>query len=242
MTLLLDTGAVRSILPADFVRAHGLRRWPAATDVQLVDANGKVAWMSVLPGVPLQFEGESTPIPLDFLMNPVASAEPILVPQDLLGRGWAIVIDLGGEELRYEPQDQALKRLGEGGARLRELRYSGCGNRTHRVVRATVNGIPSDMLVDTGAVSTALARNHPALRSMQSTLGQPGSALGVTSRGDALIVDQVPIGFAEASFVLPAMVLPVSGDCWKGVLGADLLRHCTLVWGWSTLWAACQAP
>lgn len=140
------------------------------------------------------------------------------------------MIDLGREELRCEPQDDAPKRLGEGGSVLRELRYSGCGDRTHRVVRGTVNGIPSDMLTDTGAASTTLARNHPALRSMQSTLGQPGSAMGVTSRGDALVVDQVPIGFAETSYVLPAVMLPVSGDCWKGALGADLLRHCTLVW------------
>lgn len=242
VTLLVDTGAPRSVLPEAFVRAHGLRRWPAATDVEMVDANGKAARMSVLPGVPLQFEGESTPLALDFLMNPGANAGPILAPQDLLGRGWAIVIDLGGGELRYEPEGDALKRLRERGSPLRELRYSGCRGRTHRVVRATVNGVPSDMLIDTGSESTTLARNHPALRSMESTLGQPGAALGVSSRGKALIVDQVPIGFAEATYVLPAMVLPVSGDCWKGAIGADLLRHCTLVWGWSSLWAACQAP
>lgn len=239
--LLVDTGAIRSILPAEFVRAHQLRRWPASTDEEMKDVNGRVVWMSILPGVPLQFEDESRPLPLDFILNPVANGEPILVPQTLLGRGWVMVIDLERGELRYEPQAEALRRLGEEGTALQELRYSGCGDGAHRVVRATVDGVASDMLVDTGASRTTLARNHPALRSMQSRLGDRGTVTAVTSRGDALLVDQVPIGFAGTNHVLPVLVHPVSGDCWKGLLGADVLRHCTLVWGWSSLWAACRA-
>ena len=55
-------------------------------------------------------------------------------------------------------------------------------------------------------------------------------------------VDDVPVVFSETSFVLPLGVQPASMPCGKGALGADLLRHCTLVWGWSSLWAACHAP
>src|SRR5512135_1073161 len=46
VTLLVDTGATRSILPAAFVHSHELRRWPAATDVRMKDANGNVSMMS----------------------------------------------------------------------------------------------------------------------------------------------------------------------------------------------------
>jgi hypothetical protein len=171
----------------------------------------------------------------------------VLAPQDLVRRGWALVIDLEHEELRYEPEDAALGRVrGEGGP-LRELDFGGCLDegffeRSHRIVGARVNGFAADMLVDTGAERTILARNNPALRSMLARTGDQGTAAGIASVGAGLLVPDVPIVFAETAFVTPVVVLPASQPCGHGVIGADLLRHCTVVWGWSKLWAACRSP
>ncbi len=240
LTMVLDTGATQSILPAAFVRSHDLRTWPAVTDEQYWDANGNLYTMSTLPAVPVQLDGDAVPVPVDFLVTPVVNAEPILVPQDLLGPGYAIVFDLGREELRYEPEAEALKRLAEAETPLTQLRYSRCADRSHRTVQATVNGVAADMLIDTGATETMLSRNHPVLRSMKSTVGQLSAVTGLASRGPTLIVDQVRIAFGGAEYVLPAAVVPVSSRCGKGTLGADVLSHCTLVWGASSLWVACR--
>jgi hypothetical protein len=241
LMLLVDTGATRSILPASFARSQNLRRWPGATDVQMVDANGDAVWMSILPDVPVQFEGEPNVVPMDFLMNP-AGNDAILVPQALLGRGWAMVIDLERRELSYEPEEAVLGRLGADGTPLQHVEYRTCGSSTHRSVRASVNGATAYMLLDTGAEHTVLARNHPALTSMMSTLGSRGSLVGITSTGQGLKVDDVAVDFAGASATVSAVVIPANESCWKGILGVDVLRHCTLVWGWSSLWAACRRP
>jgi hypothetical protein len=203
--------------------------------------------MSMLRDVPVQFEGGPGVTTLDFLMNTAGEeGEGLLVPQELLRRGWAMVLDLAQQELRFEPEEEALRRLGEG-ASAREMDFSGCFsegpfNRTHRVVPATVNGVPAKMLIDTGAEVTALTRNNPAIPSMLSAVGRRGATGGIMSTGHNLVLDDVPIGFAGTSFVLPVVVLPSSLPCWQGVLGTDVLRHCTVVWGWSNLWVACRAP
>jgi hypothetical protein len=202
--------------------------------------------MPLLPNVPVQFEGESSAGTLDFLMNPSAeTAEGILAPQDLVRSGWALVIDFEREELRYEPEEGALKRLG--GEPLREVDFHRCRNegffqRARRVVSTWINGVPAEMLVDTGASRTVLARNNPALPSMLSVQGSRQTTIAVSSKGPGLVVEDVPVVFSKTSFVLPVNVQPASMSCGEGALGADVLRHCTLVWGWSSLWVACHAP
>jgi hypothetical protein len=213
----------------------------------MVDANGNIAVMPVLPDVPVQFEGESAGT-LDFLMNSSGEiAEGILAPQDMVRPGWALVIDLEREELRYEPEEGALKRLGGEPSPLREVDFHRCLDegffeRAHRVVSTSINGVPAEMLVDTGASRTVLARNNPALPSMLSVKGRHETTTAMTSKGQGFLVDDVPVVFSGTSFVLPLSVQPASMSCGKGALGADVLRHCTLVWGWSSLWAACHAP
>jgi hypothetical protein len=246
MVLLVDTGAARSILPEGFARAHKLPKGNDGMGRHLVDAFGRVVFMPQLPDVPVQFEGESSAGTLDFLMNPSAETEEgILAPQDMLRPGWALVIDLEREQLHYETEEIALKRLGGGPFPLREVEFHRCGGlfeRTHRVVTTSVNGVPAEMLVDTGASITTLARNNPALPSMLAVEGTRKTTIAVSSRGQALVVDDVPVVFSNTSFVLPVGVQPASMSCGKGALGADLLRHCTLVWGWRSLWAACHEP
>ncbi len=249
MDLLLDTGAIRSILPSKFAQANHLAmRWSRESDERVVDSNGKLWQMPTLPDVPVQFEGEASAGTIDFLMNPSRDTEGILAPQDLLRSGWVLVIDIGREELRYEPEEGALKRLAaETSAPLREIDFHRCltegfFERSHRIVSATINGVSANLLVDTGASLTVLTRNNPAIPSLLSRRGDLGTNRAVASMGSGYLLQDVPVVVLETSFVLPVLVLPESPVCGHGALGADVLRRCTLLWGWSSMWAACRAP
>jgi hypothetical protein len=249
ITLLVDTGTFRSLLPLGFARAHNLVNHARSTGDYLIDANGKAIPIQLLSDVPTQFEGETTPGWLDFMISPSGSTdEGILAPQDIVRPGFALVIDLENEELRHEPEEDALKRLrAEGSAPVLDLDFHRCieegfFDRGHRIVSVSINGVSADMLVDTGSSHTTLSRNNPAIGSMTAVQGSRGATAAVASVGQALLVEDVPIVFSETTFVLPVIVQPASSSCWKGALGADLLRHCTLVWGRSKLWASCRTP
>jgi hypothetical protein len=247
MRLLVDTGTFKSVLPESFARAQHLRTGSTGLQRWMLDGNGRLTVAPTLPDVPVQFDGEAAGGTMEFLMNPSGMPGALLSPQELLPAGSAMVIDLPREELRYEPEEAALKRLGEGGVALTNVVFHGCVqegffNRPRRFVRVTIQGIPSDMLVDTGAETTVLARNHPALAAMMAVKGDRGRVVGVTSVGHGLLVDDVAVGFADGTFPVTVMVVPASDPCADGVLGTDVLRHCTMVWGHSSLWVACHAP
>jgi predicted aspartyl protease len=247
MLLLIDTGAVHSILPEWFVVARNLKTKSLHSATQYADANGNVAWMPDVPNVPVQFEGEETGGTLDFVMQFSTPRKfGILAPQDFVQRGFALVIDVGREDLRYEREEDALKRLrAEGTAQVRELDYHGClmdglFERPHRVVSVKINGVSTEMMLDTGASQTVLSRNNPALESMMTRRGNRETMTAMTSQGNSLVVDGVPVEVSESSYLLQVMVHPASQVCGRGALGADLLSHCALVWGHSSMWTACR--
>ncbi|HET9596007.1 MAG TPA: retropepsin-like aspartic protease [Anaeromyxobacteraceae bacterium] len=247
MLLLLDTGATRSVLPTALARELGLRIWSSDSDDQIIDANGRTTRLGTVKAVPVQFEGEAVATRMDFLANGERQAFPVLAPQDLVAPGWAAVIDLERKELRYEPEAEALARTGRDGSPLRETAFRTCSaegffNRFHRIVTAVVGGVPSELVVDTGASRTALTRNNPALPALARMKGSLGATASHASTGQALFVQGVPIEFAGTTFTEQLLVVPTSSPCWEGALGADLLRHCTLVWAWSSLRVACHAP
>jgi hypothetical protein len=198
----------------------------------------------------VQFDGETTAGTLEFYLNPVNPAdEPILAAQDLVRSGGALIIDLAREELRFDAsEDAALARVrAESGVPLRELDFKRCllegfFERAHRIVSTRINGVEARMLIDTGASTTVLSRNNPALPSMMSVKGDRGRVVAVSSIGQGLLVADVPITFAETSFVIPVLVHPVSQTCYEGAIGADVLRQCTIVWAEKSLWAACRPP
>ena len=72
-----------------------LRSQSMSSAEPMVDAHGNVAWMPMLPDVPVQFEGEGAAGSLDFIMNSYEQTQGILAPQDLVRSGGALVIDLG---------------------------------------------------------------------------------------------------------------------------------------------------
>lgn len=248
ITLLLDTGSFRSMLPWGFAKTHGLIAKSRDTEERVVDATGNMVGLLRVFDVSIQFAGETSTDTLDFFINPSLGTEGILAPQDLVRSGWALIIDLGREELRYEPEEAALKRIARGSsAPVRQLDFHRCLNEGlfqeyHRIVTAAINGVAADMLIDTGASHTVLTRNNPAVSTMLDKRGKRDTVTAMTSQGPILVVDDVPIVFSGTSFVLPILVSPNSSLCWRGAVGADLLRHCTLVWGSDSLWAACDAP
>jgi predicted aspartyl protease len=247
MKLLLDTGAPRSLVSARFARANHLVMASDAFDETLIDSNGRMFRLGLVRSVPVQFESGAAPGAIDFIVNPfLAADEAIVVPQDLISRGRALVIDIEGEQLRVAREEEVLAPQA-GAAPFVEVEFRGCRTesffeKSHRVVSASINGVPASMLVDTGASLTTLSRNNPALPSMKSTAGKIGFTAGMMSVGNHFLVEGVPVGFANTAFVVRATVSPASSPCWHGALGADLLRHCTLVWGYSSLWARCHAP
>ncbi len=249
LLMLLDTGAAQSILPAEFARKHNLPKGTQASGEHVIDANGRRTYMPLLPNVPVRFEGEATSGTMDFLMNPALDrGEAVLAPQDLVRPGWTVVIDLDREEFSYEREEAVLRRLGGDGSPLRKEDFGRClisegpFYKNHRVVSTTVNGVAAEMLVDTGAERTVLARNNPALPSMMSAKGDRGVTAAATSLGPGWLAGGVAIEFAGTTFLESVVVLPASQRCGAGLLGADVLRSCTIVWGWSSLWVACHPP
>jgi Aspartyl protease/gag-polyprotein putative aspartyl protease len=247
LSLLVDTGANTSVLPAQFARAHHLEGATHVADRQVHDAHGRTVEAGALRDVPVEFEGEPAGGGLDFITSEEMGLEGILAPQDLLQPGAALVIDLGREELRLEREEDALARVSAASPGLRELDFRRCpmahGNQSNdRIVSVTINGVETRMLIDTGASRTVLARNNPALKSMLEATGERRTTRALASVGQGLVVDDVPVTFADSAFVMPVTVNPASQACGDGLLGADLLSNCTLVWGWRHLWVACRAP
>jgi hypothetical protein len=244
LRLVLDTGAAKSILPIGFVRKFEVPWESTTANPIMVDANGRRVGLGRAHGIPVQFDGETSTEIIDFLVNPADGSEQmgILAPQDLIRSGWVLVIDFPRAELRYEPEKDAMDRLSRADAPLIEIDYHSCELDNHRVTPVTVNGVRSSMLIDTGASRTTLSRNNEAIPTMRSAKGKRGMATGLASQGHELEVPGVSIEFANTSFVVSAMVLPVSNTCGRGALGADVLSECAMIWGSSIMWASCRTP
>jgi hypothetical protein len=138
LLLLVDTGAAQSLLPAGFVRKFKVPSRSTTANPWMMDVNGHMQSMPRVPDVPVQFEGETSVELVDFLENETdgSETEGILTPQDLVRSGWALVIDLEHDELRYEPEEGALKRLGGPAWSLKEIDYRRCELDNHRVTSA----------------------------------------------------------------------------------------------------------
>lgn len=242
MRLKVDTGSMWNVIPAAFAQAQKLPRRPAPTGVFMVDANGNPAPLVYLDRVPVQFDGEAAGV-LDFVQGVEDAPYALFSPQDMVRRGWAVIIDLRRGELRYEEEAAALQRLRQEGP-LEEAAFETCGlfNDAHRIVTVKINGVDARMAIDTGAECTLLARNNEALPSLLAAEGFRSKVAGVASIAQAVAVDEVPVEFGGISLRTPMLVTPARYECGRGLLGADVLRHCTLVWGKSQLWVSCRAP
>jgi hypothetical protein len=170
----------------------------------------------------------------------------VLTPQDLVRPGWALIVDLARSELRYEPEAEALGRLAaDSAAPLRQLEFRHCFNDglfdlTHRVISASINGVATSLLIDTGASRTSVAWSNPVLGTLLPGRTWHDDTIALTSARETALLPGVRVDVAQSRFVVSVLVLPARQFCGEGLLGADILDSCTLVWGWDSLWAACR--
>jgi predicted aspartyl protease len=245
LTMVVDTGAYANILPTDFAKRHHLGQFDSNTDGRLSDANGRMARARQAVGVQVQFEGEAAPGKMNFMVLVGADVtEGILAMQEVVRPGWVLIFDLGHDELRYEQEEPALTRLRAQAPALREVDFRRCLSEgllaeNHRSVPATINGVQTSLLVDTGATMTAMARNSPALQSMLDKKGNRARTIAIMSEGQTLQVPDVPLELSGTSLKVTMLVERHAQTCGEGLLGADVLSACTLVWGWSSMWIAC---
>jgi hypothetical protein len=251
--LIFDTGATQSMAPIGFVKASGLR--PKKYGNMYGGSSNYQTILQVIPDVPVQFEGEAESSSMDFLFGSfLPDGMGLFAPQSLVSSGQALTIDMVNGELRYDPEDVALRRLREAGLPVREVAFRHCknegwGDKAHRLVEIAVNGVPSWVLLDTGSTRTALTSDNLAIDSMKGTKNHKSEFMDFTSsRTSSLKVDDIPVTFAGTTLKLQTTLLPSSSlkgrqeiSCGQGALGADFLRHCRIVWGSSSLWASCRA-
>jgi hypothetical protein len=239
LKLLIDTGGAINQLPSGFVEKYKIPYRTGLADPMMIDVNGNGVRMARAYGVPIQFPGSAVEEKIDFIVNTLdhGTTEGLLIPQDLVSSGWALIIDLEHEELRYEPEAEAVKRAGPN---LQELDYKTCELDNHRVAEIRINGVDSSLIVDTGASRSALSRNNESIPSMMSQRGNLGTTSSGTSTGVNFTVENVQVEFAKTPFKISPMILPSSQRCGKGLLGADILSQCVVIWGVSKLWASCH--
>lgn len=251
--LIFDTGATQSMAPLDLVRTTGLR--PKKYGSMYGGSSNYQTVLQVIPDVPVRFEGESESRPMDFLWGAyLPDGLGLIAPQSLVSSGWALSVDMIDGELRYDREDAALRRLREAGLPMQEISFRHCknegwGDKAHRLVEIVVNGVSSWVLLDTGATRTAVTTDNPVIASLKGKVAHKSEFQDFTSSTtQSAKVDNIPVTFAGTTMKLQTVLLPESSlrrsgeiSCGQGVLGADFLRHCQLVWGSSSLWASCQS-
>jgi hypothetical protein len=246
LNLVLDTGALHSVLPTRFALRNRLGQVHRGMEEFATDFNGHLARVQTAWNVPVQFDGEPDGGTLDFVVYPDEDVrQGVLTPQALVRPGWAVVIDLGGGELRYQREDDALRTLADGAAPLREVEFRRCLDegffeRAHRTVAASINGVPTSLLVDTGASRTSVAWDSRALDSLWPHRTRHDDAIALTSAREIASLPDVAVDVAQTAFSVSLLVQPTRPFCGEGLLGADILDSCTLVWGWDRLWASCR--
>ena len=169
----------------------------------------------------------------------------LLNPQLLVGDGQAAVLDLRVPELRIEPFNDAVRRLGartvandqvqicrEADAPIRNQVYA---------VLVEAREENAWLGLDTGAGRTSIVAGSPLIRGLQLEPG--GERIGVAGRPQVYsIAPNLAISFAGSGATVDAQVVETtSGGCGSdGHLGRDALRRCALVLGRESLAIRCE--
>jgi hypothetical protein len=249
---LFDTGAGVHMVASWFVDAAGLRVDDALDEkVSGVDSTGRAMRFRGLRDLPARLD-DGSDLPLGIAA--VAAFPPefqqfdvggVVSPQLLAGHAEAAALDLRVPELRIEPFQEAVSRLG---ARLwSQDRVRLCGSTKDPVpnlvfaIGVSAGGREGMMLLDSGAGVTKVAAQSALLRGARLTAGgqttglagEPQSyrlarGLGITLDGyhatvDARVVEQTRAHCGE-----------------DGLLGLDALGRCALVLSGTAVGLACD--
>jgi hypothetical protein len=248
---LVDTGAGVHLIASWFVRAAGLPVDEAfGKQVSGVDATGRELPFRGIRGLKgVLGDGSSLVLPVaavtdfspDFEKAGVAGA---INPQLLAAAGEAAALDLRAPELRFEPFESAVRRLG---ARVvPRKRLVVCGSTSGPVpnllfaLPVSVRGKEGSLVIDTGARVTKLAPDSGLVQGLRLEPG--GETTGVAGVAQSFALTRgLEVRFAGHAVTLDARVAGRGhGVCGRdGLLGLDALSGCAVVLGARDLALAC---
>jgi hypothetical protein len=251
---LIDTGAGVHLIASWLVKQAGLRvDADFGKEVSGVDSTGReMPFQGVRDLQATLADGGRLSLPIaavtdfapDFEQAGVAGA---LSPQLLAPAGAAATLDLRVPELRLEPFDSAVRRLG---ARVQPReRVEVCGSPSgpvpHLLFAIPVSARATDgsLLLDSGARVTKLGPKSPLIRGMHLESG--GRTTGVTGAAQEFTVGRdLALGFAGYVARLDVRVARRGeGVCGRdGLIGLDALSACALVLGPRDVAIACDHP
>jgi hypothetical protein len=248
---VLDTGAGMHTLAQWFVDAAGIQPGEKLDELSALDATGAPVDVQVVrdqPGVLVDGGGEvNLEVALVSAFPPVfeeAGIGGLLNPQLLAPSHGAAVLDLRVPELRIEPFDEAVRRLGARVFSADEVRV--CGSPT-AVVPNLVYGVlvranrgEGWLQLDTGADATVLTRDS---RLAEGAVLEPGGeSMGIAGQArEYLRARALTLSIAEHRVEVDAQVVDTAGmECGPdGLLGRDGLGGCALVMGHERLAIRC---
>jgi hypothetical protein len=246
---LVDSGAGVSTFASWLVRSAGLAT--EETSITMRDASGRTVPFRVVHGVAgtladgstLKIEAAGiTDFPSLFEANEIGG---LLSPQLLAPTGLAAVLDLRVPELRFEPFESALARLGAArmpDAKICEETGADLANRLY-ALPATVVGVPTSLLLDSGSTDTEVRRDSPTARALAGRTTEGGRTMGISGNEEKrLRAAGVDVGFAGRLRPLDVSIGAATSTCAPdGLLGMDALRGCALVLGAGEVGMVCEA-
>ncbi len=233
--MLVDSGASAHVITQDV--AHKLELASQASGASFMDAAGRKqgARRADASQITIDGWGKLAPGPLYIVAGDggatasTTGVSGLLSPQNL-DPAHMIVFDLSREEMHTVDGDQGADAFMFGPQDLGQTRA--CG--TLYYVTATIEGEPVKMLVDTGADSTivygATAAGH-RLRMKRTQVGGEVRAVSGAVAADVLASVRMRVGALLQTRDMTLIEAPGDGCGGEGILGLDVLRNCTLVFG-----------
>ena len=245
---LVDSGAGVSTFAAWFVRSAGLPSEETSTTMR--DASGRAVPFRVVRNVPAALSDGSelkietagiTDFPALFETNELGG---LLSPQLLAPEGLAATLDLRVPELRFEPFEAALARLGAqrlSEAKVCEVTGADLKNRLY-AIPATLAGTSTFLLLDSGATDTEVLRDSSPARALAGKTTEGGRTMGISgSEEKRLRAPGTPVEFAGAHRTLDVSIGAATSPCAPdGLLGIDALRGCAMVLGAGEVGMVCD--
>jgi hypothetical protein len=248
---VVDTGAGAHMFARWFVDRAALPVDSSFTDLSARDATGTVVQVHVVHGLVGQLEsGDSLPIgaavvaqfPPFFESAQVGGA---LNPQLSASEASALVLDLRVPEMRIEPFDRAVRRLGatilsEDDLEVCVITAAPIPNRLY-ALRVKVGEREGWMQLDTGADATSVSQVSALVEGL--TLEPGGVAMGVAGQPrEYLVARDIMLAFGGHTVVTSAHVVERSGEICgpDGLLGLHAVERCALVLGSEALALACS--
>lgn len=244
--MIVDTGANSHVLANSFAQRHGLSMKEGESPL-VHDHGGVKSEASILSSPNLVIDGfgevrDALVIALD--LPPIFDTLQIggiLSPQRLAGPDDSVVLDFPAKTLEVHPTAAALERLQR--PNLHPVPVSTCNvdDSFLYAIRATVNGVPALLEIDTGADRGDIKAESELGHKLQSTsLAAKDVKYSVSGPMETRSVKSAEIRMGERTETVDIAIVPGKPEaCDEGVLGMDLLRRCVFVVGHSGA-AACE--